>query len=102
MNKPRSTTPDRTPLSEDAATIQEFEALLSYLKVSRGFDFTAYKRSSLMRRTLVRMQSIGVSGFANYQDYLQVDPEEFTRLLHTILINVTGFFRDPPAWEYLA
>jgi two-component system CheB/CheR fusion protein len=102
MNEPRSTTPARRPLPEDAATVQEFEALLSYLKVSRGFDFTAYKRSSLMRRTLVRMQNIGVSGFANYQDYLQVDPEEFTRLFNTILINVTGFFRDPPAWEYLA
>jgi two-component system CheB/CheR fusion protein len=101
MNKPRSTTPERAPLPEDAATVQEFENLLSYLKVSRGFDFTAYKRSSLMRRTLVRMQNIGVSGFANYQDYLQVDPEEFTRLFNTILINVTGFFRDPPAWEYL-
>jgi two-component system CheB/CheR fusion protein len=102
MNKPRSTTPERQPLPEDTATVQEFENLLSYLKVSRGFDFTAYKRSSLMRRTLVRMQNIRITGFANYQDYLQVDPEEFTRLFNTILINVTGFFRDPPAWDYLA
>jgi two-component system CheB/CheR fusion protein len=101
VNKPQATPPDRRPLPEDAATVQEFENLLSYLKVSRGFDFTAYKRSSLMRRTLVRMQQIGVSGFANYQDFLQVDPEEFTRLFNTILINVTGFFRDLPAWEYL-
>jgi two-component system, chemotaxis family, CheB/CheR fusion protein len=102
MTRPRSTPPERKALPEDAATLQEFENLLSYLKQSRGFDFTAYKRSSLMRRTLVRMQTIGVFGFANYQDYLQVDPEEFTRLFNTILINVTGFFRDPPAWEYLA
>jgi two-component system CheB/CheR fusion protein len=102
MTRPRSTPPERRALPEDAATLQGFENLLSYLKQSRGFDFTAYKRSSLMRRTLVRMQTIGVLGFANYQDYLQVDPEEFTRLFNTILINVTGFFRDPPAWEYLA
>ena len=27
-----------------------FEALLVYLKETRGFDFTGYKRSSLMRR----------------------------------------------------
>ena len=102
MTRQRPAAPDRLALPEDAATLQEFENLLSYLKASRGFDFTAYKRSSLMRRTLVRMQNIGVSGFANYQDYLQVDPEEFTRLFNTILINVTGFFRDPPAWEYVA
>ena len=102
MTRQRPAAPDRLALPEDAATLQEFENLLSYLKASRGFDFTAYKRSSLMRRTLVRMQNIGVSGFANYQDYLQVDPEEFTRLFNTILINVTEFFRDPPAWEYVA
>ena len=29
-------------------------------------------------------------------------PEEFAELFNTILINVTGFFRDAPTWEYLA
>jgi two-component system, chemotaxis family, CheB/CheR fusion protein len=43
-----------------------------------------------------------LQGFSRYQDYLQVDPDEFIRLFNTILINVTAFFRDPPAWEYLA
>ena len=28
----------------------EFEALINYIKRNRGFDFTGYKRSSLMRR----------------------------------------------------
>ena len=28
----------------------EFENLLTYIKRNRGFDFTGYKRSSLMRR----------------------------------------------------
>ena len=27
-----------------------FEVLLEYLRYTRGFDFTGYKRSSLMRR----------------------------------------------------
>jgi two-component system, chemotaxis family, CheB/CheR fusion protein len=81
---------------------QEFEALLLFLKQNRGFDFTAYKRTSLMRRVTVRMQMVGAAGFANYQDYLEVVPEEFTRLFNTILINVTTFFRDPQVWEYLA
>jgi two-component system CheB/CheR fusion protein len=84
------------------AVSEEFEALLLYLKQSRGFDFTAYKRSSLMRRVLVRMQNVDIKSFADYQDYLQVDPDEFTRLFNTILINVTSFFRDAAAWEYLA
>jgi two-component system CheB/CheR fusion protein len=84
---------------ESSSKIDEnFEALLLYLKQSRGFDFTAYKRSSLMRRVLVRMQAAGVPTFPEYHDYLQVDPDEFTRLFNTILINVTSFFRDAPTW----
>jgi two-component system CheB/CheR fusion protein len=86
-------------LPEDPQSLTEFEALLAYLKQSRGFDFTAYKRSSLVRRVLVRMQTLGVKGYATYLDFLQVDPEEFTRLFNTILINVTSFFRDQPNWE---
>ena len=83
-------------LEEASGRDEDFEALLLYLKQSRGFDFTAYKRSSLMRRVLVRMQAAGISTFPEYHDYLQVDPDEFTRLFNTILINVTSFFRDRP------
>ncbi|MBM2619966.1 PAS domain S-box protein [Actinoplanes sp. LDG1-06] len=79
-----------------------FEALLIYLKESRGFDFTGYKRSSLVRRVDRRMSQVGASEYQDYVDYLQVHPDEFTALFNTILINVTGFFRDADAWEYLA
>jgi two-component system, chemotaxis family, CheB/CheR fusion protein len=89
-------------LEQSSGTDENFEALLQYLKQSRGFDFTAYKRSSLMRRVLVRMQAAGIGTFPEYHDYLQVDPDEFTRLFNTILINVTSFFRDAPTWSALA
>src|SRR5262249_8332139 len=79
----------------------DLEALLDYLKRTRGFDFTAYKRSSLMRRILKRMQTINVPSFTDYVDYLEVHPEEFALLFNTILINVTSFYRDLAAWEYL-
>jgi two-component system CheB/CheR fusion protein len=79
----------------------EFESVLAYLKESRGFDFTGYKRSSLMRRVRRRMSQIGIENYAEYIDQLQVNSEEFVALFNTILINVTGFFRDPDAWEYL-
>ncbi|MGQ4649356.1 CheR family methyltransferase [Lyngbya aestuarii] len=78
-----------------------FEALLDYLRSSRGFDFTGYKRSSLQRRVCKRMQTKGMDNFGDYLDYLEVHPEEFICLLNTILINVTGFFRDTDAWEHL-
>src|SRR5215211_2935778 len=78
------------------------EVLLDYLRRSRGFDFTGYKRTSLSRRIEKRMQEVGADGYLGYLDHLEVDPEEFTQLFNTILLNVTGFFRDPPAWEYVA
>jgi two-component system, chemotaxis family, CheB/CheR fusion protein len=80
----------------------DFEALLQYLQQSRGFDFTGYKRSTLMRRVSKRMGSVGLTDFAEYLDYLQVHPDEFAQLFNTILINVTSFFRDPEAWAYTA
>jgi two-component system CheB/CheR fusion protein len=80
---------------------REFDALLEYLKQTRGFDFNAYKPPSLQRRIVKRMQAVGVQGFANYMDYLEVHPDEFAALFDVILINVTAFFRDTPAWEYL-
>src|SRR5262245_23954914 len=78
-----------------------FEELLEYIKANRGFDFTGYKRPSLLRRITKRMQAIDVESFPDYQVYLESHPQEFAELFDTILINVTSFFRDPAAWEYL-
>src|ERR671924_515142 len=79
----------------------KFEHLLEYLHQSRGFDFTGYKRPSLMRRVTKRMETVNIDDFTEYIDYLEVHPDEFASLFNTILINVTSFFRDPPAWECL-
>lgn len=82
--------------------VRDFESLLDHLKTMRGFDFSAYKRTSLQRRVDKRMQMVGVEGYGNYIDHLEVHPEEFISFFNMILINVTSFFRDEPAWDYLA
>ena len=78
------------------------EALLEFIKESRGFDFTGYKRSSIERRVAKRMGDVGVERYDDYLEYLELHSDEFAQLFDTILINVTSFFRDRPAWEYLA
>ncbi|MBK8020964.1 MAG: PAS domain S-box protein [Chloroflexi bacterium] len=88
-----SSTPQQLP--------PDFEALLSYLKRSRGFDFAGYKRSSLERRIQRRMQTINVENYVDYIDYLEVHPNEFSFLFDSILINVTNFFRDAVMWEHI-
>ena len=79
-----------------------FLQLLEYLRSTRGFDFTGYKPSSLTSRIHKRMHMLGIEGFAEYQDHLEVHPEEFGELFNFMLINVTSFFRDPQIWRYVA
>lgn len=85
----------------DGETSESFEALLRYMRDSRGFDFTGYKRTSLMRRVRHRMDRVGCETFEEYLDVLQASSDEFAALFNTILINVTAFFRDPDAWQYI-
>ena len=78
-----------------------FERILEYLRETRGFDFTAYKRMSLMRRVRKRMEAVDIDEFEAYRDYLALHPDEFGAVFNTILINVTSFFRDPEVWGSL-
>ncbi|MER3476114.1 MAG: chemotaxis protein CheR, partial [Leptolyngbya sp. ERB_1_2] len=88
-------------MAKDTDTI-DVEALLDYIKRSRGFDFTGYKRASLIRRISKRMQTVKIETYSEYPACLEAHPAEFNHLFNTLLINVTAFFRDRPAWDYLA
>ena len=79
----------------------DFEALLDYLRRTRNFDIGGYKRTGLLRRLHKRMRAAGVTDLASYISHLDTHPDEFVRLLNTLLINVTAFFRDDLPWEYL-
>jgi len=89
--------------SEAVATdeSEELEELLRFLRDARGFDFTGYKRSSLARRIRKRMHEVGIQDYGDYRDLLEINADEFNALFNTILINVTGFFRDVGPWQHL-
>ena len=95
-------------MSDTAQDVREgaqdgaFEALLEFIRDNRGFDFTGYKRPSLRRRIDKRVVTLGIDSYADYLAHLEANQDEFVDLFNTILINVTSFFRDPAAWEYLA
>src|SRR5215471_19492280 len=82
-------------------TDSTLEDLLVFIRDARGFDFTGYKRSSLARRIRKRMHEAGSSDYVAYRDQLESSAEEFGHLFNTILINVTGFFRDTETWTFL-
>jgi len=77
------------------------EGLLQELAEQRNFDFRGYKKTTLERRFRRRMFQLSLSGYAEYGEYIGKHPDEINGLLNTLLINVTEFFRDPPAWEIL-
>jgi two-component system, chemotaxis family, CheB/CheR fusion protein len=79
-----------------------FEELLEFLRETRGFDYTEYKRPSLIRRFRKRMDAVGVAEFSDYRSYLEAEPAEVAELFDAILINVTGFFRDADTWQFVA
>jgi two-component system CheB/CheR fusion protein len=47
------------------------------------------------------MTTGGFSSFGQYLRHLRSHPDAYGRLIRSLLINVTDFFRDPPLYEYL-
>ena len=91
--------PDTSPENREPESLSD--ELLLYLKRTRGIDLSGYKRHSLMRRIRRRMDAVKIEEYERYIDYLEIHPEEFVQLFNYLLINVTAFFRDLPAWEHL-
>ena len=75
--------------------------LLQRLAEDRGIDLRGYKPSTLERRIKRRMQQVNVKEYEEYLARVLADAAEAARLLETILIKVTRFFRDPQAWEMM-
>lgn len=66
-----------------------------------GHDFSQYKRSTMLRRVQRRMQVVGISHAEDYLRRLRESEKEAELLFRDLLINVTCFFRDAEAFDYL-
>jgi len=82
----------------DDLTLQE---LVVELAAEKGPDLRGYKLTSLERRVRKRMSEVGVCTFREYLALAHSNAAESSSLLNTVLINVTEFWRDPQAWQYL-
>ena len=65
-------------------------------------DFRHYKTSTLGRRIQRRMQILKLTDVDDYVALLDGRGDEPRALFRELLIGVTAFFRDPPAFEALA
>lgn len=92
----------RRSVEPDAEFVpDEVEAMTTVLESQTGYDFSEYKRATMLRRLRRRM---GLRRSADYRAYLALisqDGRERMALVNDLLIGVTQFFRDPAAWEAL-
>jgi chemotaxis protein methyltransferase CheR len=82
-------------LGDDA----EFRALLDKITRDSGFQCSSYKDKCLRRRIAVRIRARGATGSGEYAKLLDKDPREYERLMRSLTVNVTKFFRN---WETYA
>lgn len=68
------------------------------LRRALGHDFSEYKQNTVVRRIQRRMQVLQIDSPADYFEHLRRTPSELDALFRELLINVTGFFRDPDAF----
>jgi two-component system CheB/CheR fusion protein len=75
--------------------------ILEFVRARRGYDFSAYKRATLLRRIHRRMGLLYIESMADYAVRLRQEPQEVATLFRDLLIGATEFFRDPEAWQTL-
>jgi two-component system CheB/CheR fusion protein len=82
-------------------SLEELNKILILLRARTGHDFSYYKDTTIRRRIGRRVLLHKLDSSERYIRLLQRDANEVDALLQDILINVTGFFRDPDGFAAL-
>jgi two-component system CheB/CheR fusion protein len=72
--------------------------LFTQLRLRTGHDFSNYKRATILRRIDRRLGVRQLPDVDAYATFVREHPEELEALLKDLLISVTNFFRDAPAF----
>ncbi|MBX0322819.1 protein-glutamate O-methyltransferase CheR [Halomicroarcula sp. F13] len=82
-------------------TDRQFDRLLEFIGAEMDFESGFYNDAYLDRRITARMRRTDSDTYREYERLLERDDGEREQLLDSLSINVTGFFRNPEAWERL-
>jgi chemotaxis protein methyltransferase CheR len=80
---------------------REFRFLLDKIRRNRNIDLSEYRRPVLERRIQHRLHQARCANYWGYIMLLNRDPGEYDRLIETLTIKVSDFFRDPKVFELL-
>ncbi len=79
----------------------DLKTILQLIHKTQSVDFSHYKMNTIKRRMLRRMLIHKVDSLSKYAELLAQKPEELDLLYQDLLINVTEFFRDTEAFQFL-
>lgn len=88
-------------VDEHAQARGDLDKFMGKVLRDRGFDLTQYRRAYVERRLAARLRALELRTYRDYADVLDANPAEYERMLDTLTINVTDFFRDAPVWDIL-
>ena len=81
---------------------KDLKRVLNYLNKERGFDFSGYRSSMVERRMGQRLAPTKCADVPEYLEYLKKHPHELDNLVDVLTINVSRFFRNTLAFDYIA
>lgn len=84
-----------------AQSVEPYTELLSLLDQRNGSNFSTYKTATIQRRMQTRLVALHLPDLQAYLDWVLQHPEELDTLFNSMLIGVTGFFRNPEVFAAL-
>lgn len=88
-------------VDRDSLADETLDKLFALLRSCKRVDFSGYKKTTIMRRIQRRMMVRKSKSLEDYLSFLEVHDDEVDALYNDILINVTGFFRNPESFRAL-
>lgn len=80
---------------------RQYKFLLDKIVRNTNIDFNGYRTQFLKRRFQHRLGSTGCKNYWEYISFLNKDPKEYDRLIETLTIKESYFFRDTEVFELL-
>ncbi|HKD11271.1 MAG TPA: chemotaxis protein CheB, partial [Thermoanaerobaculia bacterium] len=90
--------PEREILGE---ALPDQAKIFQMLRSATGVDFSNYRQTTIRRRISRRMALNKIDRLSEYINFLRQNGSEVQKLYDDLLINVTGFFRDPETFQSL-
>jgi len=81
--------------------VDQLSRLDAILAREHNLSLSSYRDGCIRRRLSTRIKLLGLNSLSQYLDLLESNPEEARRLIDTLTISFTSFFRDPETFHLI-